>query len=234
MNSVSLAGSEQGVVRIIILEHEYALGNAVLSDLLSRPAAEIRTGCRYSDRVSRTSWCLSRWLFRETMSDLLGIVEADTMITPGKYGKPYLEGYGYAFNWSHAPGCVALAIAMGQEVGIDIEAVGIPIPDYLTMAEDTFRTDERDWIGTKLGQESWEKFLSLFAQKEAWLKNVGWGLCYPPADAPAALSIPPLRSPGRLLVEVGRKDRYFLAVDASTGPSAKNTRFVIEYLDLKI
>jgi phosphopantetheinyl transferase len=215
-------------VLVVVLEHDRELDDGRLAGLLDWSPEELARLARFRHQGAKTSWCMSRRLFRDALCELTGIADAHRRLEPGEFGKPFLRGCGLTFNWSHADGCVALALAEGREIGTDIESVRRPRGDYLDVARGFFGEDERGWIGREPNDGSWERFLSLFVQKEAWLKATGRGLGLPLAEAPAAFELPPSRRPGRLLLEVGREDRYFLAVDASIEEGLEAPRFIVE------
>jgi 4'-phosphopantetheinyl transferase len=217
-------------VRIILLEHEPALDDDQLLAILDWPSTEFDHASRFRHQGAKTSWCLSRWLLHDEMAELFGIHDADRRLSYGKYGKPFISGCDIHFNWSHTEGCVALVIALGAEVGVDIECIGKQYCDYLDIAKNLFLASECEWIGLEPGQTSWERFLSIFVQKEAWLKATGHGLGNAISEAPAALKSPPYNSSGRILLEIDRKNRYFLACDASL--SGMQSQFVVEYRNL--
>jgi len=216
-------------ILVLILEHESALGDDRLLGLLDWSPDELERMGRFKHQGAKTSWCLSRRLLRDALSELCGIRDATRRLEYGEFGKPFIGGCDMRFNWSHAEGCIALALTQCGEIGIDIEGAWRHRGDYLDIARDYFLESEREWIGSELGTASWERFLSLFVQKEAWLKATGTGLSASLAEAPAALELPPSRSPGRVLAEVGRVGRYFLAVDASLGEGGNMPGFRLEY-----
>ena len=199
------------------MEHERAIGDDHLLGLLDWTPAERERIDRFRHQGAKTSWCLSRWLLREALSETVGIRDANRLLEYAEYGKPFIRACGISFNWSHADGCIALALVEDREIGVDIEELGRQRGDYIDVARSFFKDEEREWIGEEQGDESWKRFLSLFVQKEAWLKATGRGLSLPLSEAPVALELPPARSAGRSLLEIGRHTRYYLAVDASIG-----------------
>jgi 4'-phosphopantetheinyl transferase len=217
-----------GTVLVLVLEHEAELDDDRLAGLLDWSPEDLGRMARFRHRGAKTSWCLSRRLLRDALCELTGIGDAHRLMELGEFGKPFVRGCGLGFNWSHADGCVALAMANGREIGTDIESAQRPRGDYLDVARGFFTEKERDWIGREANDESWRRFLSLFVQKEAWLKATGRGLSLPLAEAPSAFELPPARRPGRLLLEIGRRGRYFLAVDATIGEGPKAPRFIVE------
>ncbi len=215
---------------MLVLEHEGSLGDDRLLSLADWSPEERERMARFRHQGAKTSWCLSRRLLRDALSDLEGIPDANRRLELGEYGKPFIRGCAIRFNWSHANGCLALALAADREIGIDIEGAGHPRGDYLGIARSLFGDQEREWIEQEPGEASWERFLSLFVQKEAWLKATGRGLSQPLVEAPAGLALPPAQSTGRMLLEVGRRSRYFLAVDASIGEGGEIGQFQIDNL----
>jgi phosphopantetheinyl transferase len=219
---------EAGTVLVLILEHEVALEDEYLLGLLDWSSEERDRMGRFRHQGAKTSWCLSRRLLGDALYEFAGIEGAHLLLDYGEYGKPFIRGCDIRFNWSHAEGCVALAVTAGRDLGVDIENAGRPQGDYLDIAENYFSEDEREWIGREQGWASWTRFLSLFVQKEAWLKATGQGLSFPLAEAHCALVLPPAKSPRRTLLEVGLRSRYFLAVDASIGGGDEILSFIVE------
>jgi phosphopantetheinyl transferase len=206
---------EPGAVLVLALEHETEIEEGRLLGLLDWSPRERSRIAAFRSAAARTSWCLARRLLRDALRDLAGVADAHRRLAYGEQGKPFVPGCSVSFNWAHADGCAALALSRGREVGIDIESVRPSGIDYLAIAAEGFREEEARWVGTEPGGLSWSRFLSLFVQKEAWLKATGQGLNAPVAGAPASLALPPAQAPGRLLAEIGEKNRYFLAVDSS-------------------
>jgi phosphopantetheinyl transferase len=223
---------ESETALIMVLEHDKALGDEYLHGLLDWSTDELERIASFKHQGSKTSWCLSRLLLDDALCEFAAIESARRRLEYGEYGKPFIRGCDTRFNWSHAEGCVALALAVGIEIGIDIEEVGRSSGNYLDVAKDCFRAEESEWIGQGEGESAWTRFLSLFVQKEAWLKATGQGLNLPLAGARADLALPPAQSPGRLLFEVGRMRRYFLAVDASIGEGYEKLSFTVERREL--
>lgn len=214
-------------VRIEVLEHPKALLDAALERVLPWTPGELEAMGALRSPTARTSWCMSRLLLRESLSSLGGIENADRRLRHNEFGKPFILNCGLSFNWSHADGCVALAVAPGFEVGVDIEGVEAQAIDHLDIASALFLPRESDWIAGERGQVSWERFLSIFVQKEAILKARGCGLSRPLSEAGADLLLPPHRCRDLLLVEIGREQRYFLAAKAILPPGTAEADFGI-------
>jgi phosphopantetheinyl transferase len=219
---------EPNTVLVLLLEHEPALEDKYLFGLLDWSSEELERMGRFRHQGAKTSWCLSRRLLADALRELISIEDAHRLLEYGEYGKPFIRDCTIRFNWSHTEGCIALALASSIDLGIDIETVQRPKGDYLEIAESYFSAEEREWIGRAQDRESWERFLSLFVQKEAWLKATGQGLSFPLREAYCALELPTVRGPGRALLEVGQKGRYFLAVDASIYKKQISLNFRVE------
>jgi phosphopantetheinyl transferase len=222
---------EPRTVRIVTIEYGLPRPDGILAGLVEWSHDEIDHMSRLRDQDAKTSWCLGRRLIRDVVHESGEFVRADLPLSHNKYGKPRIDGCAIRFNISHAPGCIALAMASDVEVGIDLERADMPGFAYLDISGAFFRDSEREWIGVKPGTVSWERFLSLFVQKEAWLKATGYGLSAPLSEAPAALAIPPYRCLGRALMEVGREHRYFLAAASLIGSGEPDPLLVVERRD---
>jgi phosphopantetheinyl transferase len=201
----------------LIVEHGSELCDDELLALADWSRDDLDHLGHFRHQASKTSWCVSRRIFDDVVLELEGIDSAHRMLIAGEYGKPSLPRSELRFNWSHAEGCVALAFVYGREIGVDIERRERPRGDYLDIARACFRADEYEWVESSRGDESWSRFLSLFVQKEAWLKNIGRGLSFPLDEAPASLALPPARWPGKALLDVGEERSYLIAIDASRG-----------------
>jgi phosphopantetheinyl transferase len=223
---------DTGNVLVLVLEHDLALSDERLLGLLDWSEEELGRMGRFRHQGAKTSWCLSRRLFYDALRELGLGPAARRPLGRGECGKPYLPGRELRFNWSHTRGCVALALSPDRELGVDIEGLGQPRGDFLAVARDQFEAREAEWVASAAGELSWERFLSLFVQKEAFLKASGAGLSEPLAGAPATLGLPPARRPGRELLEVGLRARYFLAVEAAVAPGEAPPRILVEHRSL--
>ena len=97
----------------------------------------------------------------------------------GAYGKPYLcRGSGSAdlrFNLSHSGGLALYAIALGREVGVDLERVR-PWSVARGVAARFFSARENEALGSAPEPERAELFFQYWTAKEAYLKATGQGL----------------------------------------------------------
>ncbi len=92
-----------------------------------------------------------------------------------KHGKPFLADGPLRFNLSHSQGCVLIAIASNQEVGIDVEKIQDD-KDIVAIAERFFSPDEFQEIKSSEGTKRLLAFYACWARKEACLKAQGVGI----------------------------------------------------------
>ena len=95
-------------------------------------------------------------------------------------GKPHIEAPAspLRFNLSHTTGLVAVAVATGTEVGVDVERMN-PARELLALAESHFAAEERAWVEAAGPEERVERFYTIWTLKESYLKVTGAGLAVP-------------------------------------------------------
>ena len=93
---------------------------------------------------------------------------SDLVFARSHMGKPYFENSDVRFNVSHSKGYVAVAVSVGEELGVDVEATNLPHDRALKMAERYFSESERQQI---LREE--KSFADLWSEKEAKAKLFG-------------------------------------------------------------
>jgi len=213
----ALPAFDRGCVLVRLLRHPEELDDRTLLALGTWNSGELERMGRFKHRGAKTSWCVARWLLEESMGELAGDRGMASRLMLGEHGKPFVQRSRFRFNWSHSPGCVALAMAWDREVGVDIESVARVPEDFLDIAESLFVKDEIDWIGEASLEESRLRFLSIFVQKEAALKLRGTGFDKEPVDAPVAPTLPPAEGEGWALAAAEGRERLFIAVAAEAG-----------------
>jgi 4'-phosphopantetheinyl transferase len=115
-----------------------------------------------------------------------------------RWGKPSLpprwQESGIRFNMAHSQDLALVAVAAGQDVGVDVEWIR-PVANLERLVERYFASREKEqWRGLARGEQL-TGFFQGWTCKEAWLKAVGAGLSYPldqvctslRPDAPAKL-----------------------------------------------
>jgi 4'-phosphopantetheinyl transferase len=129
----------------------------------------------------RRRFLTGRALTRSVLGSYLGCPPAEISLAVTTFGKPYLCGTGgpdLRFNLSHSGGLVALAVAIGDEVGIDVEAEPPGNADELVsivLSGPERRAYER--LPRALRPPA---FLRCWTRKEALLKASGTGFSCDP------------------------------------------------------
>jgi 4'-phosphopantetheinyl transferase len=120
------------------------------------------------------------------------------------HGKPMLlhPQEDVEFSLSHSGGRVAVAVARGASVGVDVEAIA-PDGDYSGVAAHVLSTPEKDELLALPGGERAIAFVRYWSRKEAVLKATGFGLGVPPSG----LTVTSPKKPARVLDWVGGPER---------------------------
>lgn len=132
---------------------------------------------RFATGRLRARFILRRGLLRLLLGRYTGRSPAGLAFTYGEHGKPALPG-GPAFNLADSEDSVAIAIAAGGELGMDIERLRV-IPDAEPMAERFFAPAEAAALKALPPDRRNEAFLLGWTRKEAVIKAVGTGLSLP-------------------------------------------------------
>ncbi len=173
---------------------------ADLARLLS--ADEIARARRLTVTEARRRFVFGRALLRQLLGACLEVAPATMAIGYGPHGKPRLgrdcAGAELRFNLSHSRSRVALALAHGRDVGIDIEWIDAR-RDWVPLAARIFSPRElAEWHALAPSQQP-AAFFQGWTRKEAYLKATGAGLTdalpaievtLAPGHLPALLSVP--------------------------------------------
>lgn len=115
---------------------------------------------------------------KAVLESYTGVRGVDQRIARSAAGKPEAGGRwgkGVRFSLSHSAGLALLAVALGGDVGVDLERVA-PFPDPEAFAARFFTERDRMLLaGTPDGARQ-EVMLSLWTLKEARLKGLGEGV----------------------------------------------------------
>jgi 4'-phosphopantetheinyl transferase len=122
---------------------------------------------------------LARGMQREVLSSYLpGTSPRELQFISGAAGRPALappfDASGLVFNLSHASGLVALAVARGASLGIDVEVYDKKV--RLEVARRFFSPVEADALEALPGDAQPRRFMRLWTLKESYLKAVGTGI----------------------------------------------------------
>jgi 4'-phosphopantetheinyl transferase len=130
----------------------------------------------------RGRFVASRGLLRSLLARLAGGAPASQEIVADALGKPRLGGTcgqgRLRFSVSHSGDLWACAVALGREVGLDVEEVR---PDRAAdrIARRYFSPAEADALAALPGPERPAAFHRIWTRKEAWLKARGFGISIP-------------------------------------------------------
>lgn len=138
---------------------------------------------------------------RGLLAAYLGCAQDAVNVGLGEHGKPYLDGLAgtrpFDFNVSHSGGALLVAIARGQELGVDIETQRRQRP-VLELARRFFAADEASALARFDPMQRQMAFLRLWSCKEAVVKALGIGIGFGlarvqfgmgPAGEPVELSV---------------------------------------------
>ena len=146
---------------------------------------EAERAARFRFEVHRRRFAAGRGLVREALGRILGRDPAAVPLVYGEKGKPSLdpdaaprEGGGLSFNLSHSANAALLAIALGRDLGVDVEAIR-PMPDAGELVERFFAPGERERFRRLAPERRDLVFFCGWTRKEAYVKARGDGLSLP-------------------------------------------------------
>jgi 4'-phosphopantetheinyl transferase len=158
------------------LDRPSASEAATLRDLLAPD--EARRADAFAAEDERRRFVVGRGLLRVLLGRYLNEAPAALRFDYGARGKPMLAGSPVRFNLSHAGGIVLYAIALGRDVGVDVERVR-SLPDLARIARRFFSAWEADTLLRLPGGEREPAFFRCWTRKEAYVKALGRGLAVP-------------------------------------------------------
>jgi 4'-phosphopantetheinyl transferase len=151
--------------------------DSILSpDELARAGRLLRQDVRHRFIAGRT-------FLRRNLGHCLGRNPAGINLATNQWGKPYLGGEqaesGLRFNLSHTHDWAILALALGTEVGVDLELISENV-EFRPMALYFFSPREREELTSLPEGEQRAAFYRCWTRKESYLKGVGRGFSLPP------------------------------------------------------
>jgi 4'-phosphopantetheinyl transferase len=127
----------------------------------------------------RRQFVFSRALLRQLLGACLHVDPTAMAFGTGARGKPFLlqstSDTDLRFNLSHARSLVAVGLARGSELGVDVEWVH-HLPDWSRVATRIFSARELDELYALPERQRREAFFNGWTRKEAYLKATGEGL----------------------------------------------------------
>jgi 4'-phosphopantetheinyl transferase len=148
---------------------------AELTALLDR--AERARAARWVLERDRTRYVIAHALMRQVLGSSLDVPPSTLQFDVGPHGKPRLREapFDLRFNLTHSGEQALLAVALGREVGIDIEAER-PI-DELALARRFFSPAEYAALAAVPDRRA--AFFRCWTRKESFVKARGDGLSFP-------------------------------------------------------
>lgn len=145
-------------------------------DLALLTPNERSRAARFRFEKDRRLFVLARCLLRTTLGEALTMPPSCVPLRPGPNGKPELSlpNHSVAFNLSHSETQLAVAIAKGAAVGVDIEYIDRSI-DVISLAQGHFCPAEIEYLRNNPEHPS-ASFFRFWTLKEAYLKAVGTGI----------------------------------------------------------
>ncbi|RVU20293.1 4'-phosphopantetheinyl transferase family protein [Methylobacterium oryzihabitans] len=151
---------------------------------LALPPDECARIARYRQPQDRLEREAAHGLLRHLAAPLLGRAPADLVLARDGRGRPFLReavDLDLDFNLSHGAGWVAVALARGGRVGIDVEGAARPV-DWDALAPHVLHPDELAAFRALPAARRPGHALDLWTLKEACLKASGEGLAvHPPS-----------------------------------------------------
>ena len=171
--AIPLRGGEAHVweIPLVALEGDFSEYRKLLS-----PDERTRASRFHFEKDSR-KFTIARGSLRSILGSYTGIAASDLRFVCGEHGKPALtdDRDDLRFNVSHSGELAMIAIARGQEVGVDVEAISEDV-ETDKLAERFFSARERAAIRALPSKQRVAAFYRCWTCKEAFLKAQGVGL----------------------------------------------------------
>lgn len=162
---------------------------------------------------ARDEFLTGRVLVRTTLSSLFGPPPQSWSFRAGEHGKPSLVpgqvGADLRFNLSHTRNLVAVAVTLGRDLGVDVEAAERR-GQTVEIADRYFASAETEALLALPPALQRERFFTLWTLKESYIKARGMGLAIPL---------------GKFAFDLSRPGRIGLSTDPSLQDDANRWRF---------
>ncbi len=137
---------------------------------------------QYMHSTVRRTYVSTRGILRDILARYMNCHAVDVTFNYSPEGKPAIslaeQPAGLEFNLSHSSGFLAVAVAQGLKVGVDIERLR-RVPDMDLISARFFSKNERGAISGLPDEDKPDGFFRCWTRKEAYLKATGNGLSIP-------------------------------------------------------
>jgi 4'-phosphopantetheinyl transferase len=125
----------------------------------------------------RRRFTVARATLRRLLGEYHEVEPAKLIFRYGPNGKPYLPDMSrdIRFNVSHSEELAVYALALGREVGVDVEFAR-EMDDAASLVERFFSQREQAYFKSLPASEQHDAFFRCWVRKEAFIKAVGEGL----------------------------------------------------------
>jgi 4'-phosphopantetheinyl transferase len=151
----------------------------VLSDALEILSPDERArhaGFRFP--WDRRDFALAHALLRRSLSHYCEQSPSSWRFIKTNDGRPILDPPSFGFNLSHTRGLVACVIAIGRDIGIDVERVD-RTTEVSSLCDRHFSRSEVEQLAACSAHVRHERFFDTWTLKEAYSKAIGLGLRHP-------------------------------------------------------
>lgn len=139
------------------------------------PAEEIARAEGFREEAHRARFLARRVWMRRVLGSYVGMRPRDLPLRFNRFGKPELPGGSIGFSLSHSDGKAMLAVALGADLGCDLEQVDPGLVDTWGLQE-LLHPEEARAIASLASAEKVEAFYGCWTCKEAFVKALGVGL----------------------------------------------------------
>lgn len=145
-------------------------------------AHEIKQAAQFHFAHDQRRFVVRRAVLRQLLAANLGLRPAEIQIEAAQFQKPQIAApqnpNNLRFNCSHSADWALIALALGREVGADVEQRR-PLPDADELVKNYFSDGEiTEWNGLPEAARG-EGFFNCWTRKEAYVKAIGLGLAHP-------------------------------------------------------
>ena len=137
---------------------------------------------RYFAPKAQLQHLVARVLVRTVLCRYADVNPCEWRFDTNAYGRPSITtpvtGRDLRFNLSHTDGLVALAVAEGSDVGVDVETIDRDV-DISALAPMVLASTELHALGRAASEAKRELFFVFWTLKEAYIKARGMGLSLP-------------------------------------------------------